>query len=530
VADTPEKTDNFAHRLTTQDASFVYGESRNGPLHIGALATFEGQISAAEMVQHVEQRLHLIPRYRQRLAFVPLKLAHPTWEDDPDFRIDRHIRAHELPSGSGEAELIDSAMRIYQWPLSLDRPVWETHIFNGLAYGRSAVMWKTHHCLVDGVSGMELLNVILDFRPDAAPPPPPENPWTPAPTPGAARSLVRGIFDLADERLELARQASELIPRTAAIAGVGKAVANAAGVLARMATRPIVAAPWNTGLVSRERSLAWLRCSFEDTRTIRNALRGTVNDVVLAILAEGAARYLKRHRCEIDGRPLRIGCPVNVRRRSESGALGNRVSMMFPEFPAEPMDPVARLESTAQETERRKRGAEPQSLEILLGAADLLPPSLLGVGSAIGTNLLDAAVRLFSKAPRLSQWLAPPAAINFVATNVPGAQVPLFFERHRLIDQIGLVPLGANLGYGVAIVSYNQNLYFGFMAEPHLMPDVELMRDFVRQAFEELKAEASRRVGAAEVAENGAAAAAAAQTIRATEPIGARQPTRAAPA
>lgn len=530
MAGTPEKPDKFARRLTTLDASFVYSESRNGPLHIGSLATFEGEISPAEMAEHVEQRLHLIPRYRQRLAFVPLNVAHPTWEDDADFQIDRHIRVHELPRGSGEAELISLAMRIYRWPLSLNQPVWETHIFNGLEGGRSALMWKTHHCLVDGVSGMELLNVMLDFRPDAAPPPPPENPWTPSPAPSAARSLVRGIFDLADEGLETARRASELIPRTAAIADAGKSLANAVRVLARMATRPIIAAPWNAGLVSQPRSLAWFRCSFEDTRTIRNALRGTVNDVVLAILAEGAARYLKHHGCEIEGRPLRIGCPVNVRRRSESGALGNRVSMMFPEFPAEPMDAVARLVSTAEETERRKRGTEPQSLEFLLAGADLLPPSLLGVGSAIGTNLLDAAVRIFTHAPpRLSQWLAPPAAINFVATNVPGTQVPLFFKHHRMIDHIGLVPLGANLGYGVAIVSYNQNLYFGFMAEPHLMPDVELMRHFVNQAFEELKAEALKRVMGVEVVDYGAAGVEAAQVMRAAT-IPASQPTRAAPA
>jgi diacylglycerol O-acyltransferase len=497
VADTPVQPAKLAHRLTTQDASFVYGESRNGPLHIGSLATFEGEIGAEEMARYVEQRLHLIPRYRQRLAFVPLNLAHPTWEDDPDFTIERHVKHHQLPEGSSDDDLIAAAMQVYETPLPLDRPVWDMHLFNGLWGGRSAVLWKTHHCLVDGVSGMELLNVVLDFRPAAPPPEPPETPWQPAPFPGRGRSFVRAAFDLVQEQLGVARQASELIPNRRALTESAGPIAGAVRAVMRMATRPIVAAPWNSGLATQARSLAWLRCSFSDMRAIRTAIGGTVNDVVLTILAEGAARYLEYHGTPIDGRPLRIGCPVNVRRKSESGALGNRVSMMFPEFQATPMDAAARLEAVAQETERRKSSGEPQALESLMSASDLLPPVLMGLASGIGTAALDAAVRILGRAPAaLARTLTPPAAINFVATNVPGVQVPLFLGGHRMIDYVGLVPLGATLGYGVAILSYNQNLYFGMMAEPNLMPDVDLMKQFVGEVFEELKAAARERATA----------------------------------
>ena len=512
MADTPAQPAKLAHRLTTQDAAFLYGESRNGPLHIGSLAVFEGEISFEEMARHVELRLHLIPRYRQRLAFVPLNLAHPTWEDDPGFGIERHLMQHQLAEGSSEDDLIKAAMAIYRYPLELDRPVWEMHLFNGLWGGRSAVLWKTHHCLVDGVSGMELLNVVLDFRPEAPPPEQPENPWRPSPFPGRARSFVRAAFDRVQDQLGHARQASEMIPDRGALQETALPIAGAVRAIAKMASHPIVAAPWNAGLASQERSLAWLKCSFTDTRAIRTAIGGTVNDVVLTILAEGAARYLEYHGCPTGGRPLRIGCPVNVRRKSEGGALGNRVSMMFPEFEATPMDAVARLESVAVETERRKSSGEPQALEMLMSVSDLVPPALMGLASGLGTAALDTAVRLSRKAPPgIARRIAPPAAINFVATNVPGAQVPLFLGKHRMIDYVGLVPLGATLGYGVAILSYNQNLYFGLMAEPRLMPDVEQMKHFVSEVFEELKAAAQERAALQTPRESAA-------TPRASEP------------
>jgi WS/DGAT/MGAT family acyltransferase len=522
VADTPVQPAKLAYRLTTQDASFLYGESHNGPLHIGSLAVFEGEISFEQMKRHVELRLHLIPRYRQRLSFVPFNLAHPTWEDDPNFTIDRHLMHHQLAEGASEDDLIDAAMAVYEVPLAFDRPVWEMHLFGGLWGGRSAVLWKTHHCLVDGVSGMELLNVVLDFRPDAPPPEQPENPWRPAPFPGRGRSFVRAAFDRVQEQLGHARQATELIPSRKAVAETARPIAGAVRALAKMATSPIVAAPWSSGLVTQERSLAWLKISFTDTRTIRTAIGGTVNDVVLTILAEGAARYLEYHGTPIDGRPLRIGCPVNVRRKSESGGLGNRVSMMFPEFEATPMDAVARLELVAKETERRKSSGEPQALEMLMSASDLVPPVLMGLASGLGTAALDTAVRLLRHAPPgMARRFAPPAAINFVATNVPGAQVPLFLGGHRMIDYVGLVPLGANLGYGVAILSYNQNLYFGMIAEPRLMPDVEQMKHFVSEVFEELKAAAQERAAVPAAREQDA-------PVKAPEPVQVAVPSRPA--
>jgi hypothetical protein len=268
-------------------------------------------------------------------------------------------------------------------------------------------------------------------------------------------------------------------------------MAGFAGKMARMMGRQIVAAPWNAALVTPARSLAWLPVSFSDLRSIRNALGGTVNDAVLAILSEAAARYLKHHEVRTNHAPLRIGCPVNVRRGAESGALGNRVSMMFPELPSAPMEAAARMQAVIRETARIKEDNEAQGLELMLAGSDLIAPTIMGLGSVIGTNAIDLASRLGGLAPRAPQMLTlPPPGINFIATNVPGAQVPLYLAGRKMTLMVGLVPLSANLGYNVAIVSYNQMLVFGMMAEPNLMPDVELMQAFAAEVFIELMAAA----------------------------------------
>ncbi|MGC2493370.1 WS/DGAT domain-containing protein, partial [Candidatus Binatus sp.] len=268
-----------------------------------------------------------------------------------------------------------------------------------------------------------------------------------------------------------------------------KSLGTDAGTVARLAqqmARPIAATPWNASFVSQKRTLAWLRTSFADVREIRTAFGGTMNDVVLTMLSEGAARYLRYHGRR-PGAPFRIGCPVNVRRDHENGALGNRVSMMFPELPAEPMDPVARLKLVTSETQRIKEAGEPQALERLMSYGESASPAIVATLAGMVTTAMDAAASLQRYIPAWAKPAAPAPGINFIATNVPGSQVPLYLRGHRMVDYVGLLPLGANLGFGVPIISYNQNLYFTMMAEPNLMPDPDRMKSLVEQVFEELK-------------------------------------------
>ncbi|MGD0671434.1 MAG: wax ester/triacylglycerol synthase family O-acyltransferase [Candidatus Binatus sp.] len=485
----PEKsipTKKLSHRLTGQDSSFIYGESRNGPLHIGSLSFFEDQITYPELIRHFESKLHLLPRYRQRLVQVPFNFNHATFEDDPDFRIENHIKLHQLAADTSEAQLIDAAMAVFRKPLDLNRPLWEAHLFNGFKGNRSVIMWPVHHCLVDGVSGMELLNVVLDFRPN---PPATESklePWSPKPLPGPLRQVIDATLDRAQAQLDSMRRLSQMALNFRSSV---KDLGSDAGTLARLARqlmRPIAAAPWNAGLVSQERTMAWLRTSFADVRAIRAAFGGTINDVVLTMLSEGAARYLRYHGGQ-PGAPLRIGCPVNVRRDDESGSLGNRVSMMLPELPAEPMDPVARLKLVAAETQRIKEAGEPQALERLMSNGDGVSPALVAMLAGIVTAAMDTAVSLQRIFPSWAKRAAQPLGISFVATNVPGSQVPLYLAGHRMADYVGLLPLGGNLGFGVTIVSYNQDLYFTVMAAPNLMPDPDRMKSLVEEVFKELK-------------------------------------------
>ncbi len=485
-------TESF--RLSTQDASFLYGEAGNGPLNMAMLGVFRGRIDLKSLLAHMDERMHLLPRYRQRVLFAPFNLTHPSLHDDPGFDLANHLFCHELPRNTTEAALMKAVMRVYERPLDRDKPLWELHLFNGLAGGRSAILTKIHHCLADGISGMELLAVTTSTQPDAPAPAPSAEPWQPAPLPAGGKRLVSAFSDLAGSRIALARRAADTVAHLRDF-DPNLSAAGAALLTMRRIGRPIVAAPWNAATVTGARAMAWLRCPVGDVARIRANFGGTVNDVVLAMLSEGAARYLAHHQCPTSGRPLRIGCPVNVRAPDEYGALGNRVSMMFPEFDSEPMAAVDRLKAVTEETARIKAAREAMAFENLLAKLDYIPPRTLALASRLVTSAIEGAGLLTARAPRIArraQLLG--IGINFVATNVPGSPLPIYLAGHQLVETVGMIPLTATLGYGVAILSYNGNLYLGLMAEPNLMPDVGFMKSRIKEALRELIAAVPKEI------------------------------------
>jgi diacylglycerol O-acyltransferase / wax synthase len=495
----PGAAQDLSYRLSTQDASFIYAESQSGPLHIGSIGFFEGRIDFDACIAHIEERIHQVPRYRQVIAEAPFNLAHAMMEDDPKFKVSNHVFRHVLPEGISDDDATGEMMREFQKPLDRKRPLWELHNYENLSGNRTALMWKVHHCLVDGVSGVELLKVMYDFRAEPEPAPEPK-PWVPTRSSGllkrfalAVRDQVRGTVDNAVRTvIEVTEEPSNFVEQA-------RMFGEATRVMSQLFTRPIVAAPWNGVPVTQERMLAWSKQSFADFRAIRSAFGGSVNDVVLAMLSEGAARYLDAHGYKTKGEQLCIGCPVNVRHREEKSSLGNRVSMMFPVAHAEPMDMIERLKLINEETERIKAAGSAQALEVLLTMGDNIPPALIGFGSRIATNALDAAgafAKLARWKPKPGSFALPAFGINFIATNVPGVQVPQYMNGHICLEMVPLVPLGATLGYGVAILSYNRNLYFGMISEPRVMPDVALMKQYVDEAFEELKRRCEDQLGA----------------------------------
>lgn len=512
VTDTPSRR----YRLTTQDATFVYGETPNGPLHIGSILMFEGKIDFDDFVKHIEGRLHLVPRYRQRLVQAPFNLAHATLEDDPKFKIQNHVIRHILRPGMNQSEAIDEIMRHYEVPLDFSRPLWEMHSFEGLEGARTAIVSKVHHSLVDGVSGVELLKVMFDLKPVPDPIEAPAQEWQPEKPSTPMLRMLEAMRDITARPVQTAMETSrELMRDPESFADQARTVMDGFTQLTELARRRIVSTPWNSGLVGQRRALAWSVMSFGDFRKIRNAFGGSINDVVLTILTEAASRYLQHHGYAANGQ-LCIGCPVNVRHKEEQSSLGNRVSMMFPMLPAEPMDVVERLKYVFGETEKIKTAQLPQALERLMSMGDSVPPALLGIGSRMSTMALNAASAMFKLSgykPRPDGFLLPTMGINFVATNVPGVQVPQYLFGHKCLEQIPLVPCGATLGYGVAILSYNQTLCFGMSADPNLMPDVSLMKFFVDEVFAEMKeraqvADADKKAATTTSAEASSSAAA----------------------
>jgi WS/DGAT/MGAT family acyltransferase len=466
---------------------------------------YEGDMSFDRYRRFLEQRIHLVPRYRQRLADVPLRLAHPTLEDDPDFKLENHVKRHQLKRGITDPEMIDEALRIYEPPLDRGRPLWENHLLEGLE-GRTVIVQKIHHALVDGVSTVELSVLMSDFSQTPRKIDSPAAPWHPQPMPGSGKRLISAMRDLVANQAGAASQTVRGFMREpAASAARLRDTMQAIRMMAESMARPIAQTSWQAGVVGSRRSFALCRQSFADYRAIRNAFGGTINDVVLTVLTEAAARYLKHHGWPAAGRPFRVGCPVSVRRPEERTDLGNRVSMMFPMMPADSIDLVERLTLIAKETARIKEAGLPQAMERMGQLADLFPAAFAALTGRIGTRALDLGSAMYASlaspgaTPRPSLASLPATGINFIVTNVPGVQVPLYMDGHKLLYQTVFVGPGGTIGFGVPVTSYNQEMFFHLVADPRLMPDVDRMKQLVDGSFVELRERALRANAAAVV-------------------------------
>ena len=472
-----ERPSRARNRLTALDSSFLYAESETNPMHIGFLLIFEGLVPFDGVVRAIRQRIDLLPQYRQRLAAMPFNLAHPSLENDPEFRLENHLRRYRLPPGIDEAHAIQHLLYAYHPLLDRARPLWELLSFENWPGGRTGIILKVHHALVDAVAAVELMKVLFDFRPNVPLPGPPAHRWKPHRVPNPRLVFGSEMLDLLIGQLDsLTCMVNELGRFGQRSLNCGPPFFEAMRKLFELDDRQIVSAPWNSRPVSDARTLTWLRNSTSDYRAICDAFGGTFNDVALTVVSEGAARYLKHHRYSCDGW-FRIGCPVNLRRAEERTDMGNRVSMMLPTVPAASMDPVERLNVVREETERIKEDGIAEAWEQLMSLSEIVPPGLLALASPFGIPGREGPAALM-----------PP--FNFAATNVHGVEVPQYLCGHRCLEQIFLLPLVGNLGYGVAVLSYDQSLHVAMIADPWLVPDLGLMRALVQEAFEELRAAA----------------------------------------
>ncbi len=456
-------------RLSPQDAAFLHVEDAVSNMSIGAVAILEGPPPGYEaLARMVQAHLRSVPRYRQRVHFVPLALGRPVWVDDPHFNLGYHLRHTALPQPGGDRELRELVGRVMSQQLDRGRPLWEMWIVEGLGEGRWAVITKVHHCMVDGVSGMELLSVILDAERDSALAPP--DGWRPERQPTGAELAIDALARRAVspyEQLRATRQVAGSPARAAATA--------AATVRGLFAMAGVVAPPPPSslnGAIGPHRRWAWARSRLSDVRCVRDAFGGTVNDVVLTAVA-GGFRALLAARGESTQRDVRTLVPVSVRSGEERGQYNNRVSAIFANLPVGVEDPVARLAAVRAQMEHLKHSGEAVAGDVLVGLSGFAPAMLLALG-------LRAATRM------------PQHSVNTVTTNVPGPQRPLYAAGRRMLECFPYVPIAGHVRVGVAIFSYDGGLTFGVTGDYDGAPDIDVLCEGIERSIRELLTAAGR--------------------------------------
>ena len=452
-----------AARMTTRDAGFLYLERPHVPLHIGCLCVLEGRLGIDELAARVEARIARMRRYAQRAVPVPLGLGHPSWEDDPAFDVRRHLFRWALPAPGGPAELHDAAAALLGRPLPRERPLWEMHLLEGLDGGGTAILQLVHHCMIDGVAGAQLLEALLDAVPrveERALPRP-----DPPPLPGPVRRMGTAVTEAMRRQLTLAGGVAALALRPAAARAQIRRLREAAWSAVQLATADVPELPWNRSLGGRH-ALAFARIPLAGVSRIRAARGGTVNDVVLAVLAGGLHRLLRARGIRTRGLEAVALVPVSVRRPDERDGLGNRVSGMLVPLAVDPPSECARLAATRAITDRLKANAAWSGLDALLALLDGVPaPLVAGVGRGVGVGRLA----------------------NVVATNVPGPREPRWLRGRRVEALYPIVPIVDGIGLGLAVFSYDGWLHVGLHADADLLPDLEKLAQGVLEAYAELE-------------------------------------------
>lgn len=478
-------------RLTETDASFIYMESASGPMHISSVYVLEGELPFEKLITRFEKRIHLIPAFRRKLMQVPFSAGHPVWADDPDFDLSNHVELHSLPPGTSLEDGVNVAVELNEPMLDRNRPLWKTVMIEGVP-GKTLILQMTHHALIDGASGVELTMLIYDLDKNAGEPVPPNEPWAPEPVPSPTQLLQDAIG-------ENVRSFAEKNPAQLMMGAANnvRQLGKAGEVMAKFAAQPAITAPFNAGVVGPKRRVGWLKKNFSEIREIRRHLGGTINDVVLTVVSEAVARYLDHHKERTDGQFLRIMCPVNIRTEDGKGALGNQVSAIFPRLPAGPLNPIERLHLVIAETERIKREEEAQAMTIMQESMPHIPPLAMAATQMVGTPFdptAFAARNPLPPLPKLPGGFRPPnPGYNFTCTNVPGVQVPQYLCGYEVTDTIGLLVLNGNVGFSITILSYNKQLFFNFICEPRLLPDLETIVDAADGVFAELLGAAQQK-------------------------------------
>jgi WS/DGAT/MGAT family acyltransferase len=467
-------------RLSAVDASFLAQEKQSSHMHVGALVVFDGPPPGREeFLAHLGARLRRVPRYRQKLAFPRLEAGRPFWVDDPSFNLDYHVRHTALPKPGTEDQLRELAGRIFSQRLDRSKPLWEVWIVHGLEDGRFALISKTHHALVDGVSGVDIATVLFDLSavPDELEP---DDGWTPAPEPSDVELVAEGVVGLAKTPFSLAGRAIGALQRPGETIDRVREAAEGLGEVVWAGMNPAPDVPLNVE-IGPHRRVRWVQSRLGDFKEIKNTLGGTVNDAVLAVVAGALRRWLHDRGVRTEGVELRALVPVSIRGDDERGSLGNRIAAMRGPLPVYVDDPVERLQIVRESMGQLKESKQALGAEVIAALNDFAPPTLLAQASR-----LNFSTRLF----------------NLIVTNVPGPQFPLYLLGREMQQIVPIAFLPENHALAVAIMSYNGKVDFGLLADYDAMPDIDAFASHLEESLAELLA-AARSAGKASARSNG---------------------------
>ncbi len=480
-------------RLTSIDASFLHQEGRASHMHIGGVLIFEGPAPAFEdFIDHVRGRLHLVPRYRQKLATPPLETGRPLWVDDPDFNLEYHVRHTALPAPGSEEQLFLLTSRIASQQLDRSKPLWENWLVEGLDGDRFALISKTHHALVDGIAGVDLASVLFDTEPE------PRGgrdevaglePWRPEPEPSPAGLVLAGARGVVTTTASLVTRTAVAATRPATSLHLARDVLEGLGELVWAGLNPAPETPLNV-TIGPHRRYAVVRQQLADYKEVKDVLGGTVNDVVLTVVSGALAQWLRSRGVRTEGLEMRALVPVSVRTTDQRGSMGNKLTVMRGPLPVYIDEAVARLRFIRSAMDGLKESKQAVGAATLTAVNNLAPPTILAQASR-----LNFSTRLF----------------NLLVTNIPGPQVPLYVLGRQLQDLFPVAFLPENHALAVAIMSYNGGLDCGLLGDFDALPDIDVVADGIEASLAELLAAArGRRPQRAPAASNGDGSASAA--------------------
>ena len=454
-------------RLTTLDASFLYLEKRHLHMHVGGLAVFDparaaGRLTLDRLRDVTASRLHLVPRFRQKVRFPVIGSGRPVWVDVP-VDLEYHIRHVTVARPGGPRELAALAGQIHSQQLDRGKPLWEMYLVDGIEGGNQATLTKTHHAMLDGVGGMDVCALLLDHTPEPAAVK--IEHWNPPTEPSAVRLLVDALLDRAIEpTITLARAASNAVlhPRAtaanAAVVAIGAARSLARGLAPRSS--------FNTP-VGATRRFAMTDVTLDDARAVKSALGGTVNDVILTTVADALSRFLEYRGEPTEGRVLRSMMPASTRGRAGQPGQNNQVTTLFVDLPVGPMDVAQRLQQVIETTQALKASHEDDAAAALMSLGVLVPPVVQQSVLRWGNDHLRI--------------------MNLVASNVPGPQISLYLDGMPLVAYYPLMPLGAETALSIAVVTLVGVMGFGFSADWTAFPDLESLVQYAGDSFEDLR-------------------------------------------